>query len=653
MKRSFFIVLATFVFAAGVFAQSVTKDSPVLMTVGNENVTLDEFEAIFRKNNNNKTITKESLDEYVDLFVKFKLKVKEAKELQMDTSKTFKNELTGYVKQLAMPYLKDKDAEEKLVEEAYERLKSDLKIRHILVRVPACANPKDTLAAWNKIMKIRKDILKSKNFEDAATRFSEDSLSARNGGLIGYFTALSLSYPFESAAYNLKQDDISMPVRTSYGYHIIKVDDRRPARGKVKIAHIFISAPNKNDEKQYNEAKNKINEAFAKIQAGEEFASVVRTYSEDYNSTARGGELAPFGINQMVQEFEDLSFSLKNPDEVSKPFETPIGFHIVKLIEKIQMPAFEDYKAELSKNVQKNKRWQVVKDAFTATLKKQYSFEENTKLIETIDAAATRNGGKLTKAILNSIAGDWLFKIKGNAYSYSDFINTITPKMANDASMDMCTFRTVHYDPYVAQKLIDYKESNLANEYPEFKMLVNEYRDGILLFNLMDQKVWTRSVKDTAGLKEFHELHKNNYMWGDRLHAYIIDCKNDEADALARKYAQKLIDGKLTLAKFKETVNKKVVDNIFISEGIYSKGENALVDKVGDVGISPTEKVGEKIKFAIVDRKVAPEPKQLKEAKGLVISDYQNYLEAEWVKELEGKYKVSVNKDVLYSLIGK
>jgi len=658
MKTGIMCVVSAMIFTVAAHAQGITSvktdGSSVLMTVGNEQVTLSEFEAIFRKNNNNKTITRESLDEYIDLFTKFRLKVKEAKELKMDTSRAFVNELNGYVKQLAQPYLKDKDAEEKLLRETYDRMKTDLKIRHIVVKVSDCANPKDTLAAWNKIDKIRKEIMKTKKFDEAARKYSEDTVSGKNGGLLGYYTALTLAYPFETAAYNLKPGEVSAPVRTSQGYHLIQVDDIRPARGKVRVAHIFISANKKGDQNAYNLAQKRINEAYDKLVAGEDFAAVCKAYSEDYNTSARGGELAPFGINQMVQEFEDASFGLNNPGDFSKPFETSIGFHIVRLVEKGSVPPYEEFKGDLTKNVTKNKRWQTVKDAFTARLKKEYSFEENKDLMTALETEAAKNGGKLTKEQLAAIPDQWAFRIKGKPYMSKELLETVTLKLTAGATIDLCTLNKSYYQPFVAQRLLDYKEANLPAEQSEFRMLVNEYRDGILLFNLMDQKVWTRSVKDTTGLQEYYAQNKNNYMWGERVHAYIIDCKNDTAEQLARKYAVKLSQGKMTKEKFLATVNKKVKDNVFITEGNYSKGDNTVVDAAGwSIGVGATEKKDGKIKFAVIDRIVAPEPKQLREAKGLVISDYQNYLEAEWIRGLQAKYPVTLNKEVLYSLIGK
>jgi len=648
MKKSL-LVAAAFV-ALFSFVKGQANTDPVLMTVGNEKVTLSEFKYIFEKNNNSTSVTKEALDEYLDLFIKFKLKVKEAKDLKLDTIASFKNELNGYVDQLAMPYLKDKESEGMFVKEIYDRSKSDLKIRHILIKMTECPTPADTLAAYNNALKIRKDILKSKDFEGAAKKSSQDTVSGKNGGLLGFYSAMTLYYGLENAAYNLKAGEVSMPVRTGQGYHLIKVDEIRPARGKVKVAHIFIRA-NKTETDAYKIAKSRIDEAYSKLNAKEDWASVCKTYSEDYKTAPTGGELQQFGINQMVQEFEDASFGLKNPGDYSAPFETQYGFHIVKLVSKENGGTFDQAKPAIEKEFGKSKRYDMVKAAFVNKLKKEYSFAENKDFLKKLEETAALNKNNLDKSSLLKFSNITLFTFKGGEVKSNDLITSVTDKIG-DKPIDYCTFKKKMYDDFVANKLTNYKKSQLPAENYDFKMLVNEYTEGILLFNLMDQNVWTKSVKDTVGLKQFHEANKSKYMWGERADVYIVDCKNDDVEKLARKLAPKVLAGKLTKDKFLATLNKKVKDNVFIIDGLYSKGENTLVDGAGFTkAISPTEKKDGKTRFGIVYNIRQPEPKSLKEAKGLIISDYQTYLEEEWIKSLRAKYPVSVNKDILYKLV--
>lgn len=648
MKKSLLLAAAFVTLFSLVKGQSSTD--PVLMTVGDEKVTLSEFKYIFSKNNGEAKITKESLDEYMDLFIKFKLKVKEAKDMKMDTVASFRNELSGYVDQLAVPYLKDKATEDVFIKEIYDRSKTDIKIRHILISLPACPTPADTLAAFNTITKIRKDVIKSKNFEEAAKKLSQDSTSAKNGGLLGYFSTMTLYYPYESAAYALKAGEISNPVRSSQGYHLIKVDEVRPARGKVKVAHIFVRAE-KSDEAGTKKAKLRIDEAYSKLTAKEDWASVCKTYSEDTKTAATGGELAEFGINNMVQEFEDAAFGLKNVGDYSAPFQSPYGWHILKLVNKPQVQTYEEAKAELEKSFVKSKRFDYVKRAFVEKLKKDYSYTENAFFLKKIEETAIKNKMNLDKSQLATFAGMTMFTYKGGEVKSDELIQQVSTKLADGKTIDFCSFKKKNYDEYVSQKMLAYKKSQLPNENYEFKMLVKEYTEGILLFNLMDQNVWTKSVKDTTGLKAYHEKNKDKYMWGERAEVYIVDCKNDAVELAARKLAPKVLAGKLSKDKYLATLNKKVKDNVFIIDGLYSKNENTLVENLGfKTGISSTEKKDGKTRFAIVYKIRQPEPKSLKEAKGLIISDYQNYLEEEWIKSLRAKYPVNVNKDVLYSL---
>jgi peptidyl-prolyl cis-trans isomerase SurA len=649
MKKSFLLAAAFVAFFSLVKGQANTD--PVLMTVGNEKITLSEFKYIFEKNNNNATVTKEALDEYLDLFIKFKLKVKEAKDMKMDTVASFRNELNGYVDQLATPYLKDKEAEKTFVTEIYDRSKSDLKIKHILVKLGDCPSPADTLAAYNSAMKIRKDLLKSKDFEGTAKKFSQDTVSGKKGGLLGFYSAMMLFYPLENAAYKLKVGEISMPVRTVQGYHLVKIEEIRAARGKVKVAHIFIRA-NKTEIEAYKTAKARIDEAYGKLKNGEDWNTICKTYSEDYKTAPTGGELQQFGINQMVQEFEDAAFGLQNPGDYSAPFESAYGLHIVKLISKDKSQTFDEARPELEKAFSKSKRFELVKQAFVNKIKKEYNFTENKDFLKGIEETAGLNKNQLSKSMLTKYNDLTLFTFKGGEVKTNALISLATDKLGADKTVDLCTFKKKYYDEFVNEKLTSYKKAQLPNENYDFKMLVNEYTEGILLFNLMDQNVWSKSVKDTVGLKKFHDENKTRYMWGKRAQVYIVDCKNDVVEKAARKLAAKLLAGKITKDKYLATLNKKVKDNVFIIDGLYSAGDNAMVDGAGFTnGISATEVKDGKTRFAITYLIREPEPKTLKEAKGLIISDYQTYLEEEWIKALRAKYPVTVDKKVLYQLV--
>lgn len=651
MKK--YIALASlFVFLNAIKAQD---RNAVMMTIGGETVTLGEFESIFKKNNTNQQVTKEALDEYLDLYTIFKLKIKSAYDERLDTNPAFIKEFQTYSRQLSTPHLTDKNFDKNMINETVNRLKTERKVGHILIRLPKCPLPSDTLAAYKKAMDIYKEVQKTKNFEDAAKKYSHDSATAINNGMLGYYSALTLAYPFETAMYNTKVGQISTPVRTSFGYHIVKVYDERPSSGKRKIAHIYMYAPENNKNKR-EEATKKMEEAYQKLTTGAAFAAMAREYSDDYNSSERGGELPPFGINEMIPEYESVAFSLKE-GEYSKPFTTNYGVHIVKLISIITPPTDEKSAEDLARILPENPRWQNVKNANTDKIKKQYGFTLNSNFIKLLESEATKNETNFSIDFLKANQTTELFKIGSESVKVADLIEFAQTKMVLGKAINYCTFEKDALYPFIATKVMDYKESQLPLEDPAYKALQKEYKEGILLFNLMDNKIWTRSLKDTTGLEKFFEANKENYKWkdGERFKTYMIDCKDAKAEKAARKIAPKLLDGSLTPEQFENLLNKKIKDNVYVIEGVYTKNNAPEMVKNTnfEIGVGKTETKDGKPKFIIVEKSLPADYKEIKDAKGLIISDYQTYLEQEWVKQLKQTYPVSINKEIMYQLITK
>lgn len=642
-----FVLSCTFLLSA-----AQLSEDPIVLTIGQEKVTLSEFETIFMKNHPSTSVTKTELDEYMELFVKYKLKVNEASALGMDTTQAFRQEFDMYRKQLAQPYLKAPEIEQEILKEAYERLKNDYKVRQILVKVSSCAPAADTLAAYKKAELLRKEVLKTKKFADVARKSSEDSVSAANGGSIGWITALQSAYQFESAFCKLKPGEVSPIFRTSQGYHFVTVDEIRPAYGNIKVAHIFIAA-DPNNKASVESAQTRIQEAYTKIKNGEQFEEVCKLYSEDFNTASAGGVIAPFGIRKMNEGYESKAFSLKNTGDITEPFAGTYGYYIIKLIERVPLPDFETFsKGELLKEVQKSNRWNKSKMTVMNGIKSKYGFSQNDEIISTLTAKALANGGVFSKEYLTGLSFNWVFKIGNESYSWEELMKNIDSRMPADKTLDVCTFQKSYLDPFIENKLVAYKEQNLEKEDPKFRALITEYHEGILLFNIMNAKVWNKSIEDTTGLANFYETTKNNYMWGERAEAYLIDCKDAATEKAARKLATKLQNGKITKAKFIESLNKKDNAAIVLSEGLYSQGENAAVDKASWApGIGESISKDGKIRFAVIKQIQPPKPKLLKEVKGLIISEYQNYLENNWLAELRVKYPVSINSGALYQLV--
>jgi peptidyl-prolyl cis-trans isomerase SurA len=637
-----------------VVAITPVNTDPVLLNIAGEDITRSEFERVFHKNNYKDSATDEkSVREYLDLYINYKLKVKEAEAEKMDTNITFINELAGYRKQLAQPYLTDKDVSENLVREAYDRLKKDVHASHILIQVKQDALPKDTLAAYNRILKIRDLIMKGADFGKVAHDSSEDPSAKENNGDLGYFTGMQMVYPFETAAFNLKDGQVSMPVRTRFGYHLIKKHDERPAQGEVHVAHIMVKL-NKDSADNDVAAKAKINEAYAKLKEGMLWDSVVAKYSDDKASAKKGGELAWFGTGRMVPEFERAAFALTKDGDYSSPVKTAYGWHIIKRLEKRSVPSFEDKKAELKQAISRDSRNEMSRLSMINKIKAQYKFTENLKnknaFIASLDTNIINGEWDLNKAekftapliTLTDSTG------KSTVFTQQDFANYISTRQSKRTGTTPVAVGNQLYDSWVSETLLGFEEGRLDMKYPDFRNLMKEYRDGILLFDLTDQKVWSKAVKDTVGLKAYYEQNKNKYMWPERVDATIYTFSNAENAASFRKQMKK---GKKSATDIINELNATNSTNVTMRSGKFVKGDNTFVDQTSwTKGLSADMADGGKVIIVSVNEVLPPQPKQLDEAKGLITADYQNYLEKTWINELRGKYTVRVNDDVLKTL---
>ncbi|MDX2002994.1 MAG: peptidylprolyl isomerase [Chitinophagales bacterium] len=628
--------------------------SPVLFNIGSEAVHADEFEYVYNKNNTDSKTqhTKASVEEYLELYINFRLKVKEAESLGMDTIKSIIDELETYRKQLAKSYLFDREVNEKLLTEAYERMQKEIRASHLLIKIAEPGLPADTLDAYKRVMDLRKRLLKGEDFATLAKTYSEDPSAKTNGGDIGYFTVLQTVYPFETAAYNTAVGEISMPVRTKFGYHLVKVTDSRPAQGEITVQHILVKTAKDATPQQQDEAKKKIDEIYQKAVGGTPFEQLVAQYSDDKSSKGKNGELAPFGTGKMVIEFESAAFALQKDGDISAPIKTDFGWHIIRRVSKKGLPPYESMKAELKKRIERDSRSEIAKNILIGKLKKEYLFTEfptaKTELLVRIDSSITAKFTMPNKADLDKP----LFAISGKGYSQKDLVGYMEDKQKKKRTEPVQKIFNDYYDKFVEESLLAYEESQLERKYPEFKALMKEYRDGILLFELTDQKVWSKAVKDTAGLAKYHEQIKNKYMWDERVNAVIFTVKASEKTlGKIRKYAETHQPEEVAL-KYN---TKSAPNTISYSEDIYEKGQNAAVDKTGWNLVLGENMINKDstISFVKIMKKVAPTPKSLNEARGFIVSDYQEFLEKQWIQELRNKYPIRVNQETLNTLIKK
>jgi len=657
IKKGFAFLSLLFVFSVLVKAQDTDR---ILLTIGDKKIGAEEFWSIYQKNKQiNEQSEKTSLSEYLDLFINFKLKVIEAQNEFLDTSKVFKSELAGYRKQLAKPYLVIDSVNEEVMQEAYQRMQTDLRASHILFRVDANAAPEDTLVVYEKALKLRKEILAGEyTFDGAAVRFSEDP-SARNmdmgngrgvrpgnRGDLGYFSAFDMVFPFENAAYKLKKGEISMPVRTRFGYHLIYLTDSIPAIGEAKAAHIYIR--NSNETSPVDSAKMRIDELYQQLQNGKAFEDLV-LQSDDKGTNEKGGELPWFKANRMVPEFVHAVATMEI-GEVSKPIHTAYGWHIVKFLDKRPVKSFAEVKDDIKDKLKRDVRSHKGEQAKIAQVKKEENFKEYPQNLDEIIGRIDSNFYKKEFNIESLSAYQKpLFTLRVTNFSQYDFLKYAFPRRGNSMQANYKSILHDLYDSYVGQSTLGFEEEHLEDKYPDFRMIMNEYREGILLFDIMNREVWAKAASDSVGMQQFFAQNRNKYCWGKRavLQVYtILDT------AYANRIFNQVSEGK-TLNEIKTSIQNDSINPVRIETQTVEKGMlpqyDALKWKEGAVYRLKNDK-GQTMSVVKITALLKPENKELSETRGLVMADYQSQLEKFWLEALKNRYPVRVNKKVLKAL---
>lgn len=756
--------------SAGTTAAST---GPAIETLGTYQVPASEFGYVYKKNNGTAPDygTRPSVTDYLTLYTNFRLKVIDAEKHGLDTTQAFHHELDGYKQQLAQPYLTEKGVTDQLVHEAYGRMSQEVNASHILIRVAPDANPTDTLAAYQKALALRQRVVGGEDFSTVARATSEDPSAQENGGKLGYFTSMQMVYPFETAAYLTPVGQVSQPVRTRFGYHIIKVNDRRAAQGEIKVAHLMVRVTPQAPKADSATAHKKINELYGRLRKGENWNKLVAQFSEDAGSAANGGELPPFGTGRMIPSFEEVAFKLQKPGDIAPPVQTPYGWHIIKLVEKQPLAPFATMEPTLKSKVAKDSRSELNRAAFLKRVRQEDQFVEipaakalafnqaDTALVKGRfkfnPATMTASGTKASKAT-TKVSGDKLplFTIKGKPYLVSDFLTYVQQNQRPRPTAQPAFAMQQLYDQYVDQSLTEFEKNSLDTKYEDYRMLVKEYRDGILLFQLMDEKVWTKAITDTAGLKKFFAANQANYQFGQRARGTVISAatpqllaraqrelarqrypvagragtalvhfkagtatlagsngtavlddlakrigqdtaltvtvaghiKRGESPALARQRATATLDylaktGKIERSRLviapasaaasadgdtrvaifsnaatvlEASLNAQNPLAVQIQQRTFQKGDNKVMDDylTRPAGTYTTQRDGRY--YAVVVNQALPAgPKELGDARGQATSDYQNYLEKQWIEQLRQQYPVQVNEAEVTKLVTK
>ena len=583
------VILSIILLAGAVMG--FAQEDKVLMTINGEPVMLSEFLYIYEKNNQETSLEKKSKEEYLDLFINFKLKVTEAIAQGVDTTEAFKKELAGYRAQATPKYMQDNEAVDSLVELSYNRQANVRRAAHIAIQCPAnadsvaeaealakinLARERVTTGVEKKVKKGRKwiTVREPEAFANVAREMTEDPSGKENGGELGWIQVFRYVYPFEEAVYNTPVGGVTEVFRSPYGFHIALVEEER-AFEEVHAAHIMKMTP-RGGEATAGQAKKDIDSLYQVVLAGADFAEVASANSDDKGSAMRGGDLGWFGRGMMVQPFEDITFGMQ-PGEMSEPFATRFGWHFVKLYEKRGIQPLDSVRNQLLMQVKRDVRYQEADKSFIKKTRAEYNL----------------------------------------------------PAEMSD------------------EEVKAYADAHLEEKHADLRNLVREYHDGILLFDVSLREVWDKANKDTEGLAAYFKAHKKAYTWDEpRYKGYMIYAKN-EAAAKAAKQIIKSANADSIMSYIDQRINVDSVQYVKVEQGLWTAGKNAAVDKYGFKNKTAEYTASEEFPVVVPVGKVLKAPQEYTDVRSQVTTDYQDYLEEQWIATLREKYPVVVNKEVL------
>ena len=633
----------------GYFNGNAQNKKNVLLTINSNPVYSSDFTKVFNKNLD--LVVEESQKNvagYLDLFIDYKLKITEAYAQELDKNQQYIKEFKKYEDQLAKKYIYDKRVVSKLVEEAYDRSLEEINAEHILVLSNLNDSPNDTLKAYNKIKEAHVKALKGENFTSLVIEYSEEPGAKKSKGKLGYFTAFQMVYPFENTAYNTKVGEISQITRTSFGYHIIKINDRRKKKPKINVSHIMIFS---NKDKKAEDPEERINELYAMIMQGEPFEKIAKQFSEDKNTGVKGGQLKTFGPGDLkAPKFENAAYSIKNEGEIIAPIQSAFGWHIIRLNEKFSIPSFEEQKDDIEKKVKGGARALVVTQAINNKIIKKYGFKEGESYISYFnnfvnDSILSR---KWTYSSIPLTENQILFTIGDRDVTYTDYAEYLRDnqktikKYINKESLliDM-------YVKFKNETLKNYFKERLEVENTEYATIINDYRNGLLVYDVMNKNIWQIAKTDSTGLKDYYEKTKNNYKWKKRLDVDIYS----SSDEITTKQVQTLLMRGEESATIKKQINSDGKINVITVSDVFEIDQSELPeDLIPEKGVSDI-KLNDGF-YVVVNIKEVIEPtlKEFDEVRGTVISDFQTEIEKKWMQSLRDKYEVKINNKSLKKL---
>ena len=647
MKRIFSVFVLTLLMVSPAISQN-KKD--VLLTIDGTPVYADEFTRVYKKNLD--LVQEESqkdIDGYLQLFIDYKLKTTEARAQGLDDKDVYKSELKQYRAQLSRNYLFEDKVTEELAKEAYQRGKEELNVTHILIPVDYEANAQDTLKAYNKIKAIHDRALKGENFKELARKYSEEPGAKETGGELGYFSVFNMVYPFETTAYNTKVGEVSDIFRTQFGYHILKVNDRRARLPKISVSHIMIS--DKKGARTFD-PEERIKEIATMIKQGESFESLAKQYSDDKNSAEKEGKLNPFVKGDLRSpEFEEAAYKLKTPGQISDPVKSEFGWHLIRLDEILPIGSFEEQKPEIEKKLGDGERSKIVTQAVSKMVKDKYGFKSGESYLPYMLTYVPNEVMNRTWAIEKPIPTNEdkvLFSIGDRKLTFNDFAKYVEGRQRTTRPYRNKELLLAElYRDFEDEMIKEYFRDKLEEDNEEYAAILDEYRDGLLIFDVMEQNIWEKAKNDSIGLQKFYDKNKSNYQWKQRIDGDIFAATSQ----MTAQQVQKMLTEGKSPEDIKATLNQNGQVNVLLTQGVFEVDQEEIPKNLEmKSGVSKVYNLHDSYVVLNIKELLPPSVKPLSEVKGRVISIYQNEIEKQWMDQLRSKYEVEVNKKTLKKL---
>ena len=650
-KRALSAILALILpISASPFLAVAQEKKEALVVVGTISIDKEEFLQLMAKERESEgpanSLTRKEFEENFESFLTYKLKVIEAESIKLDQMEEFNLEFSSIKESLIAPYLIKNSIEEGEVKKVYARLQEIVRAKHILFQFPPNPKKEDSIAVLQLALKVKSELENGGDFSALAANYSDDPSAKVNKGDLGYFTGLQMVQQFEEAAYTLPVGSISDPILTDFGYHIIQVSGRQANPGEVQVSHILVRFDSENPSQEEN-ARRKISDIYAEIQKESTiWEEIVQTYSEDFGTKSAGGVLPWFGVGTMIPEFEVAGFSLTEIGEVSPPIKTAYGYHILRLEGKKGLQPYEEVEQSIRSKILRNSKTGMIESQVVAIQKSRFGFQENELGISTVAGAVTATDILSFGAAIQEkkLGNTELFKVNTSSYTAGDLVNFMQTKDMTPKGIG--TFFELWLDKFTEATLAKTEEVDLEKNNKAYQMLLKEYRDGILLFSLTNQEVWQKGLNDSLGQQAFFEKNTQKYQWKSRVQAYLTKVNDASKLENARKFLQNKGFDTDSFAAFEADYRSNYPDAYATESGTFEYEAHPILSKV-DLNTPYQELVIDGTSYVLVVGKVYPPgPRKFEEARGLIIRDYQEFLDQALTKRLKEKYPIQINAGV-------